>query len=72
MNPIDLPAAFSVWAAIVGLIGAMIVWELTRLRGDLRELSDNLNKYVLNMERRVTHIESHMSIKHDDFRPVQP
>ena len=67
---LDLPVAFSIWAGIVGLIGVAIIWELTRLRNDLHELADNLNKYVLSMERRVTHIESHMSIKHEDFKPV--
>lgn len=67
---LDLPAAFTIWAAIVGLIGIAIVWELTRLRSDLHELTDNINKYILSMERRVTHIESHMAIKHDDFQPV--
>jgi hypothetical protein len=67
---LDLPTAFSVWAGIVGLIGIAIVWELTRLRNDLRELTGNLNKYILSMERRVTHIESHMAIKHEDFKPI--
>lgn len=67
---LDLPAAFTIWAAIVGLIGVAIVWELTRLRNDLHELTDNLNKYILSMERRVTHIESHMAIKHEDFVPI--
>ena len=70
MDITTLPTAFSVWAAVVGLIGVAIVWELTRMRRDLHELTDNLNKYIISMERRVTHIESHMAIKHDDFKPV--
>ena len=71
MNFINLPVAFAVWAAVVGLIGAAIVWELSRLRNEVRTLTDNLNAYIVSMERRVTYLEAHMSFKHDDFRPQQ-
>ena len=71
MDPSNFSYAFGVWAAVVGIIGASIVWELTRLRGDLKELAENLNQYVLHMERRVTHIESHMELTHENFRAVR-
>ena len=69
MTPnIDLSTAFAVWAAIVGMIGAAIVWELARLRGDLKEMTVRLNSYILSMERRVTHVEAHLHIKDHSFR----
>lgn len=71
MSP-ELPVAFGVWAAVVGMIGIAIVWELSRLRGELKEMSGKLNHYIVHMERRVTHIETHMGIKHDDFKPAVP
>lgn len=67
MEPHDLTIAFSVWAAVVGLIGVAIVYELTRLRSEMRQISDQLNSYIVSMERRVSTIEAHMSIKHADF-----
>jgi hypothetical protein len=66
----DLPTAFAVWAAVVGMIGVAIVWELSRLRTDMKELSGKLNMYIVSMERRVTNLEAHMAIKHNDFRAV--
>lgn len=69
MTP-ELPVAFGVWAAVVGMIGVAIVWELSRLRNELKDMSGKLNHYIVSMERRVTHIETHMVIKHDDFKPA--
>jgi len=68
MEPNDLTIAFSVWAAVVGLIGVAIVYELTRLRNEMRQISDQLNNYIVSMERRVSTIEAHMAMKHNDFR----
>ena len=61
--------AFAVWAAVVGMIGVAIVWELSRLRGERKMMTHQLNTYIVSMERRVSTIEAHMSIKHNDFRP---
>jgi hypothetical protein len=63
-------SAFAIWAAVVGMIGAAIVWQLSRLRLEVNAMTVKLNDYILSMERRVTHIETHMGIKHDDFRPL--
>lgn len=69
MEPLTL--AFTVWAAVVGMIGIAIVWELTRLRADLKELTVKLNDYAVDMEHRVTHLESHMSTFNPNFRPTR-
>jgi hypothetical protein len=67
----DLPTAFAVWAAVVGMIGIAIVWELARLRAELKDMTSKLNDYVVVMERRVTHIESHMQIMNVNFKPAE-
>ena len=68
MEPTNLSTAFAVWAAVVGLIGVAIVWELSRLRAEMKSMSHQLNVYIVGMERRVATIEAHMSIKHSDFQ----
>jgi hypothetical protein len=70
MEPATLSIAFAVWAAVVGMIGVAIVWELSRLRAELKAMTVQLNSYIIGMERRVTHIESHMQILSDAFRPA--
>ena len=62
--------AFAVWAAIVGLIGAAIVYELFQLRGDVKEMSKNLANHILHTERRVTHTETFLGLKHSDYQPI--
>lgn len=58
MNPHDLSVAFSIWAAVVGLVGAAITVELYRLRGDLKEMSKTLNALAVDFEHRLTKVES--------------
>lgn len=58
MEPNSLAHAFSVWAAVVGLVGAGIVWELSRLRTELRNMGDRLNQVVVEFEHRLTAVES--------------
>lgn len=53
-----LTAAFGVWAAVVGLIGAAITWELARLRADVREMSEKFQAYVVSTENRITRLEA--------------
>lgn len=69
MDPGQLTTAFAVWAAVVGMIGMAIVWELARLRTELTTMSTNLNEYIVSMERRVVAIETHMQIHHG-FQPA--
>lgn len=69
MDPGSLSQAFAVWAAIVGLVGASIVYELARVRAELNSMTRNLNKYVVTMERRVTAIETHLRMS-GSFRPL--
>lgn len=64
MDPHDLSTAFSVWAAVVLLVGGAIVFELTRIRNEMRELRAYLNTYVVDMEKRVTSLETHMEMHH--------
>lgn len=65
-----LEVAFAVWAAVVVLVGGAIVWELSRLRGDVKAMSDALNDHILHTERRVTHIETHLNSKDSNFHPA--
>ena len=70
MDEYSLNTAFSVWAAVVGLIGAAIVYELFQLRNDLKQMTLRLNDYILHMERRATHTETFLQLKHDDYKPL--
>jgi hypothetical protein len=76
----DLPTAFAIWAAVVALIGAAIVWELARLRqefkemrtdfhSELKELRTMFTNSSINTEGRTTHIESHLRTKDGTFQP---
>jgi protein-S-isoprenylcysteine O-methyltransferase Ste14 len=71
MEPASLSTAFAVWAAVVGMIGAAIVFELIRLRSELRIMAKNLNDYILYMERRATHTETYLQMKHEDYQPLR-
>lgn len=66
----SITTAFTVWAAIVALIGAAIVYELFQLRREVREMSTNLTRHILHSERRQTHTETFLQIKHDDYAPL--
>jgi len=68
LEPANLGQAFGVWAAVVGLVGACVVYELARVRGELKEMSEQLNTYIVGMERRVTAIETYLRIN-DNFVP---
>jgi hypothetical protein len=70
MESSHLTTAFSVWAAVVGLIGIAIVWELSKLRNELRTVSLLLHEHMLQTERRQTHTETFLTIKYDDFVPL--
>lgn len=58
MDPNQLSVAFGVWAAVVGMIGLAIVWELSRLRGELRTMSEALNDHIVATEHRMTMAEA--------------
>lgn len=60
MDPSHLVTAFTVWAAVVALVGGSIVWELSRLRGELKEMASRLNAIVIEFEHRLTAVESDM------------
>jgi hypothetical protein len=70
MEPATLTTAFSVWAAVVGMIGIAIVWELSKLRVELKNMSGLLHDHILQTERRQTHTETFLSIKHEDYIPL--
>ena len=69
MDPQTLSTAFAIWAAVVAMVGAAMVYQLSQLRVEVKDLRADLNAYVLKMERRVTYIETHISMKHQDFNP---
>ena len=61
MDPDNLTLAFGMWAAVVGMIGVAIVWELARLRGEVRSMSAQLGAHMMQTEHRVTAIEAHLA-----------
>ena len=68
----DFNTAFAVWAGVVGMVGLAIVWELSRLRNELKDISHQLNSYIVSMERRVTNIETQLSMSSRiDFRRLE-
>lgn len=68
MEPQNLTVAFAVWAAVVGMIGAAIVWELARLRAEVRAMSTLLSKHQMVTQGRLTAVETHLQIR-DGFVP---
>lgn len=70
MDSTTLTTAFSVWAAVVGMIGIAIVWELSKMRYEIKGMSNLLHNHILQTERRQTHTETFLSIKHDDYVPL--
>lgn len=70
MDP-TLGTAFSVWAAVVALIGGAIVWEIARLRGDVKTLTSALNLHMLQTEHRLTAIESHLTNRDNFIPPIR-
>jgi hypothetical protein len=70
VEPATLSTAFAVWAAVVGMIGLAIVWELSKMRGEIKGMSMLLHDHILQSERRQTHTETFLSIKHDDYVPL--
>lgn len=72
MEPNSADVAFTVWAAVVGLVGAAIVYELSRVRGELKAMATQLNTYIVSMERRVATIEAHLHLISGNFKPHIP
>jgi hypothetical protein len=58
MEPTSLSHAFGIWAAVVALVGGGIVFELSRLRTELKGMADRLNEIVIEFEHRLTAVES--------------
>ena len=68
MDPQNLTVAFAVWAAVVGMIGMAIVWELARLRGEVHSMTNLLNEHMMETQGRLTAVETHLQVK-DGFQP---
>lgn len=68
MDPSHLSVAFAVWAAVVGMIGLAIVYELSRLRSEVRNMADSLNEHQMQTQGRLTAVETHLHIR-DGFVP---
>ena len=52
------------------MIGFAIVWELSKMRAEIKMMSQLLHDHILQTERRQTHTETFLSIKHDDYVPL--
>ena len=63
MDPPNLSIAFAVWAAVVGMIGLAIVWELSRLRAEIRHMANLLNLHQLETQGRLTAVETHLHLR---------
>ena len=68
MDPNNLAVAFSVWAAIVAMVGGALVFELSRIRNEMRDMSELLREHMLKTEARLTAVETHLMYR-DGFRP---
>lgn len=68
MDPQNLTAAFAMWAAVVGMIGIAIVWELSRLRAEVRNMANLLQRHQLETQGRLTAVETHLQVR-DGFMP---
>lgn len=54
-----LVLAFTAWAGVVGYIGVGI-------RKDLKEVSRELNMYILSTEKRLAYVEARLGFRHVD------
>lgn len=63
MDPQNLSAAFTAWAAVVGMIGIAIVWELSRLRSEIKTMAALLNAHQLETQGRLTAVETHLHFR---------
>ena len=61
-----LSIAFTVWAAVVALVGGAIVYELSRLRVKMEELGDRMGALTIHFERRLTRVETTIGIADKD------
>jgi hypothetical protein len=68
MDPRELTTAFAVWAAVVGMIGMAIVYELSRLRQEVRGMANLLNRHQIETQGRLTAVETHLHLR-DGFQP---
>lgn len=66
MAPHDFGVAFTVWAAVVALVGGAIVYELARLRVQFTELSTQMNKLTVHFEHRLTRVETKVGLQVTD------
>ena len=57
MEPNNLATAFTIWAAVVGLVGAGVVFELSRLRAQLSDVANRLHGLTVDFEHRLTALE---------------
>ena len=64
MDPHNLTMAFTVWAAVVGLMGSAIVLEMRALRLELRSMKESLNQHILDTTERLTALESFSKMQH--------
>lgn len=63
IDPHPLATAFAVWAAVVGMIGLAIVWELSRLRAEIKVMASLLNAHQLETQGRLTAVETHLHFR---------
>lgn len=73
VNPDSLSQAFAVWAAVVGMVGAALVWELARLRAELRAMSISLSTHIVQTEHRLTMAEANIrNLMYGRYQEVDP
>lgn len=61
--------AFTVWAAVVALMGAAMVFEMRALRMELREMKDSLNDHIVDTTARLTALEAFNKVQHG-YEPI--
>ena len=63
MDPQSMANAFAVWAGVVFMVGVAIVWELSRLRAEVRTMATLLNAHQIEVQGRLTAVETHLHFR---------
>ena len=70
MDPANLTMAFTVWAAVVALMGGAMVIEMRALRMELREMKEALNMHIVETTERLAALEAFNKLRHG-YEPSQ-
>lgn len=70
MDPHNLTMAFTVWAAVVALMGGAMVIEMRGLRNEVSAMRKALNDHIVDTTERLTALEAFNKLQHG-YEPAQ-